>query len=102
PHAVDALLELGGLDEVVEVVVRGLGHEAIDLDLPWLYRERVCVPERILLVGAKLVVVVVARDVLERCDRLARRGQSALACLQRGRCGSPAAHRSDRRAETES
>ena len=87
-HAVDALLELGGLDQVVEVVVGRLADEAVDLDRPGLGLERVRVLGGIALVGAELVEVVVAGDVLEGRQRLVGGGERALGRLQRGSLGA--------------
>ena len=70
------------------VVVGGLGDEAVDLDGPGLGFQRVRVLERVGLVGAELVEVVVAGHVLERGERLVGGGERALGGLQRRGAGA--------------
>jgi len=69
---VDALLERRRLQHVVEIQPLRLGHEAVDDHRPRPGPERMGEPHGIALVGAELVEVVVAGDVLERVLLLGR------------------------------
>src|SRR5215471_988191 len=72
-EAIDALLEFGGLDDVVERVVAGLVAEAVDLHRPRRGLELPRVLRRVAFADPEFVVVVVARDLLELVQRLGRR-----------------------------
>ena len=52
-------------DQILEVIVAGLLHEALDPHAPRLRMESAGVLLRIFFVGTELVVVVVRRDLLE-------------------------------------
>ena len=63
---VDAIFDRRPLDEILELIVTGLVHESIDLHRPGFRAKRLGVRRGVGLARAKLVEVVVARDVLPR------------------------------------
>ena len=70
---VDSFFELERLDQILDVVIRGLGAVSVDLHRPGAGVELSRVPRRIALVAAELVEVVVVRDLLERVELLVGR-----------------------------
>ena len=78
-QAIDPLLEREALEQILERVVAGLADLAVDLHRPGRRLELAAVGLRVALVGAELVEVVVAGDVLERVELLAGRAERALA-----------------------
>ena len=81
-QTIDALLELNGLDEVLEMVVRRLVAEAIDLDGPGAGLQRSAIRVRIALAGAELVEVVVPRNLFESVQLLVGRNRLFLIATQ--------------------
>ena len=66
--AINALLEREGLDKIFERIIGRLGDEAVDPQAPGLCGELMGLLLRIVLIGAELVIVVVARHISE-CRR---------------------------------
>jgi hypothetical protein len=61
--AVDAVFHRAGLQEILELVVGRLGHEAVDANCPRFGLEISGVLRRIALVRAELVEIIVRGDV---------------------------------------
>ena len=93
-HAVDALLEGRGLDEILDRELARLSDHPVDLHRPGRGLEGLGLCGRIVLAGAELVIIVVAGDVLPARLLLVRgeralggiQGRGAQALRQRRRC----------------
>lgn len=64
--AINTLLEREGLDEIIERMISRLVDEAVDPQGPGLDGEGVGVLDWIALIGAKLIIVIVACHIFER------------------------------------
>src|SRR5690606_37059146 len=77
---VDTILDLVRPYEIVEGILSGLRDLAAHLNRPRVRSKRTCIPCRVFLRGAELVVVVVGGDLLVRRERIvpAGRGEAPL------------------------
>ncbi len=98
-HAIDALFERDGLENVFKGVGCGFRHEAIDLHRPGARFQRTRIGGRIALPRSELIEVVVARDIRFRRERLIGRERALGKCERGGvregrakeeRCDGPA------------